>query len=148
MTPRISGGGYCVVLVERWIRLIGFIALMGLWPMPLTAIGRDLDGRYATSPLKARFDQLKSRTGPCCSNADGYVMEDADWEAKNGHCRVRVQAYPDSKVRGWIDVPDDSVITEHNKVGRTMVWPVYSRLTTEGERDHIWIRCFMPGSMT
>jgi len=40
------------VLVERWIRLIGFIALMGLWPMPLTAIGRDLDGRYANSPLK------------------------------------------------------------------------------------------------
>ena len=100
------------------------------------------------SPLKAWFDQLKSRTGPCCSNADGYVVDDADWEATNGHYRVRLPEYPDSKVMVWIDVPDDSVITEPNKAGRTMVWPVYSRLTTEGERDHIWIRCFMQGSMT
>ena len=128
--------------------LIGLVALMGLWLMPLTAMGRDFDGRYATSPLKAWFDQLKSRTGPCCSNADGYVVEDADWEATNGHYRVRLPEYPDSKVMVWIDVPDDSVITEPNKAGRTMVWPVYSRLTTKGERDHIWIRCFMPGSMT
>src|SRR5215471_21418492 len=44
--------------------LIGLVALMGLWLMPLTAMGRDFDGRYATSPLKAWFDQLKSRTGP------------------------------------------------------------------------------------
>ena len=110
--------------------------------------GGDLDGRYATSPLKPWFDQLKSRNGPCCSNADGYVVEDADWEAKNGHYRVRVPEYPDSKVMVWIDVPDDSVITEPNKAGRTRVWPVYSRLTTEDERDHIWIRCFVPGSMT
>ena len=143
MTPRSSGGS-CAVLDVRWIPLVGFIAL---WLTPLTAIGRDLDGRYATSPLKPWFEQLKSRAGPCCSNADGYVVDDADWEAKNGHYRVRVPQYPDSKVMVWIDVPDDSLITEPNKAGRTMVWPVYSRLTTEGERDQIWIRCFMPGSM-
>ena len=130
------------------VPLIGFIALMGLWLTPLTAIGRDLDGRYANSPLKPWFDQLKSGNGACCSNADGYVVEDTDWEAKNGHFRVRVPEYPDSKVMVWIDVPNDSVITEPNQAGRTMVWPIYSRLTTEGERDHIWIRCFMPGSMT
>jgi hypothetical protein len=130
------------------IRLIGFIALMGLWLMPLTSMGRELDGRYANSPLKPWFDQLKSRNGPCCSNADGYVVEDADWEAKNGHYRVRVPEYPDSKVMVWTDVPDDSVITEHNKAGRTIVWPVYPLLTTEDEGYHIWIRCFMPGSMT
>ncbi len=41
----------------------------------------------------------------------------------------------------WIDVPDDAVITEPNKAGRTMVWP----MRFEGE---ISIRCFMPGSMT
>ena len=137
------------MLVVRWIPLIGFIAPMGLWLMPLTAMARDLDGRYATSPLKPWFDQLKSRNGPCCSNADGYVVEDADWEAKNGHYRVRVPEYPDSKVMVWIDVPDDSVITEHNKAGRTMVWPAYfSSTEEEDQRYHIWIRCFMPGSMT
>jgi hypothetical protein len=137
------------VLVVRCIRLIGFIAPIGLWLMPSTAMGLDLDGRYANSPLKPWFDQLKSRNGPCCSNADGYVVEDADWEAKNGHYRVRVPEYPDSKVMVWIDVPAGSVITEQNKLGRTMVWLAYSLPTTEGESyPQIWIRCFMPGSMT
>jgi hypothetical protein len=135
------------MLVVRWNLLMGFIATMELWLMPLAATGRDLDGRYANSPLKPWFDQLKSRNGPCCSNADGYVVEDADWEAKNGHYRVRVPKDPDSKVMVWIDVPDDAVITEHNKAGRTMVWPVYAGFV-EGESYHIWIRCFMPGSMT
>jgi hypothetical protein len=32
---------------------------MGLWLMPSTAMGRDLDGHYANSPLKPWFDQLK-----------------------------------------------------------------------------------------
>ena len=63
------------MLVVRWIPLIGLIAPMGLWLMPLTAMGRDLDGHYANSPLKPWFDQLKSRNGACCSNADGYVVE-------------------------------------------------------------------------
>ena len=82
------------MLIVRWIPLVGFIAFMELWLMPLTAMGRDLDGRYTNSPLKSWFDQLKSRNGPCCSNADGYVVEDADWEAKNGHYRVRVPNSP------------------------------------------------------
>ena len=48
------------MLVVRWIPLIGFIALMGLWLMPWTAMGRDFDVRYANSPLKPWFEQLKS----------------------------------------------------------------------------------------
>ena len=40
----------------------------------------------------------------------------------------------------WIMVPDDAVITEPNRAGRTMVWPVKDSLG-------ISIRCFMPGSM-
>lgn len=59
------------MLVVRWIPLVAFITSMGLWLTPLTAMGRDLDGRYANSPLKSWFDQLKSGNGPCCSNADG-----------------------------------------------------------------------------
>src|SRR5262245_47257313 len=92
-----SSRGRWVVLVERWITQIGFISAMGLWLMPMLALGRDLDGRYANSPLKPWFDQLKSRQGPCCSDADGYVVEDADWEAKNGRYRVRVPKSPVSK---------------------------------------------------
>ena len=149
VTIMLAFWGRCVVPVVRWISLIGFVAPMGLWLMPLPAMGRDLDGRYANSPLKPWLDQLKSRNGPCCSNADGYVVEDADWEAKNGHYRVRVPEYPDAKVMVWIDVPDNSVITAPNKAGRTMVWPVYFVPDTEDESyPYIWIRCFMPGSMT
>ena len=131
------------MLVVRWNPLVRFVVATGLSLMPLLALGRDLDGRYASSPLKPWFDQLKSLNGLCCSKADGYVVEDADWEAKDGHYRVRVPEGSASKVMVWIDVPDSSVITEPNKAGRTMVWPVYYE-----SYPYIWIRCFMPGSMT
>lgn len=95
---------------------------------------RDPDGRYAGSPLKEWFDSLKSGKGPCCSDADGTAVSDVDWESGNGHYRVRIEG-------DWVDVPDEAVITEPNRAGRTMVWPIrgYGGLT---------IRCFMPGSMT
>jgi hypothetical protein len=97
------------------------------------AMARD-DGRYANSPLKSWFDSLKSGKGPCCSDADGSALSDVDWESKDGHYRVRLEGQ-------WIDVPEDAVITEPNRVGRTMVWPIKGTLG-------ISIRCFMPGSMT
>jgi len=52
---------------------------------------------------------------------------------KGRHYRVRLENI-------WIDVPDDALITEPNRVGRTMGWP----LRFDGQ---ILIRCFMPGSM-
>src|SRR6266568_3194353 len=86
------------------------------------------DGRYSQSPLKQWFDSLKSGKGPCCSDADGYALSDVDWESGNGHYRVRIDGE-------WYEVPDDAVITEPNRVGRTMVWPMrgYQGLS---------IRCF------
>jgi hypothetical protein len=98
-----------------------------------SASARD-DGRYANSPLEPWFDSLRSGKGPCCSDADGVAVADPDWESKEGHYRVRLDGE-------WIMVPDDAVITEPNRAGRTMVWPVRG---TQG----ISIRCFMPGSMT
>jgi hypothetical protein len=79
------------------------------------------------------FDRLASGKGLCCSFADGLAVADPDWESKNGHYRVRLG-------NEWIDVPDDAVITEPNRAGRTMVWPWRFD-------DQISIRCFMPGSM-
>jgi hypothetical protein len=98
-----------------------------------TAQARD-DGRYSQSPLKPWFDSLKSGKGPCCSDADGFAVSDPDWESRSGHYVVRID-------NQWIDVPDDAVITEPNRVGRTMVWPIKGSLG-------ISIRCFLPGSMT
>ena len=92
------------------------------------------DGRYTLSPLKPWFDSLKSGKGPCCSDADGFAVSAPDWESKNGRYLVRID-------NEWVEVPDDAVITEPNRVGRTMVWPIKGSLG-------ISIRCFMPGSMT
>lgn len=109
------------------------LLLAALMVYTQSAVGRD-DGRYADSPLKPWFDSLRSHLGPCCSNADGVAVDDPDWESHDGHYRVRLDGQ-------WIDVPDDAVITEPNRAGRTMVWPVKTAFG-------ISIRCFMPGSMT
>jgi hypothetical protein len=47
----------------------------------------------------------------------------------------------DRNIMVWVDVPEDAVITEPNRAGRTMVWPIWGY---QGPT----IRCFMPGSMT
>jgi hypothetical protein len=106
------------------------------------AFARD-DGRYANSALKPWFDSLRSGKGPCCSDADGYALSDVDWEAKAGRYRVRIPTsnYPaDAQSMIWVDVPEDAVLSEPNRAGRTMVWPIWG---TQGPS----IRCFMPGSM-
>jgi hypothetical protein len=97
---------------------------------------RDLDGRYAAQnpELHRWFESLRSAKGPCCSDADGSAVSDVDWETAGGHYRVRIDGE-------WIDVPDEAVITEPNRIGRTMVWPIRGYLG-------MTIRCFMPGSMT
>jgi hypothetical protein len=80
--------------------------------------------------LKAWFDGLRSGKGPCCSDADGSAISDSDWESKDGHYRVRVPRYGyvlngQQQELVWVDVPDEAVISEPNRVGRTMVWPIY-----------------------
>ncbi|MBR0778761.1 hypothetical protein JQ625_28375 [Bradyrhizobium diazoefficiens] len=96
--------------------------------------------------LKAWFDGLRSGKGPCCSDADGSALSDTDWESRDGHYRVRVprRGYvleDQQQEFVWIDVPEEAVISEPNRVGRTMVWPIYGYMG-------VTIRCFMPGSMT
>jgi hypothetical protein len=113
-----------------WLLTLGILAAYCFG----AASARDLDGRYADSPLREWFDHLASGKGLCCSMADGEIVADPDWESKDGHYRVRLE-------NEWFDVPDDSVITEPNRAGRTMVWPL--RIGAA-----ISIRCFMPGSMT
>jgi hypothetical protein len=122
----VSSIRFCVVLV---------IILLG----QQLAHARDPDGRYANSPLKSWFEKLASGKGPCCSDADGSVVLDSDWETKDGHYRVRIK-------NKWWDVPAESVITEPNRFGRTMVWPIY--YWKLDSLEYVEIRCFMPGAMT
>jgi hypothetical protein len=129
---------------RRWVALRGMplISVVAAMALPmLPALGRDLEGRYKDSALHDWFEHLASGKGLCCSYADGYVVTDADWETKDSHYRVRVPRAAGSKDIIWVDVPDEAVITEPNKAGRTMVWPLYGY-------EGVSIRCFMPGSMT
>lgn len=120
--------------------LIVLVSLV--WPFAFT-YARD-DGRYANSALKPWFDSLRSGKGPCCSDADGYALADVDWESVDGHYRVRIPRSNDAADKNeliWVDVSEDAVITVPNRVGRTMVWPIWGY---QGPS----IRCFMPGPMT
>jgi hypothetical protein len=118
------------------------IVLLALVAVPSLARDR---GQYAGSPpeLRAWFESLSSGKGPCCSVADGRTIADADWISNRGHYRVRVpRRNDDNSELVWVDVPDDAVITEPNRAGRTIVWPLW--VVGYG----VSIRCFMPGAMT
>jgi hypothetical protein len=101
---------------------------------PSKAPAGDPEGRWKSSPLKPWFNSLASPGGgPCCSQSDGHVVDDPDWESREGHYRVKIDGE-------WIDVPDDRVLKLPNEAGRTMVWPYYND-------GHLVVRCFIPGVM-
>jgi hypothetical protein len=130
---KICGGIHVLGMRSKQLLAISVTCGLALVSAKSPVHARD-DGRYANSPLKAWFDQLRSGKGSCCSDADGTAVSDVDWKTHDGHYRVRLD-------NQWIDVPDDAVITEPNRAGRTMVWPIRGYMGTT-------IRCFMPGSMT
>ena len=125
-------------VAKRIPKLTIFLAIVmasALAALPSTeSRARDFDGRFANSPLHDWFNQLKSGKGLCCSFADGATVEDPDWNISEGHYRVRIDA-------NWYDVPDDAVIAEPNRFGKTMVWPYFS------DGKLLYIRCFMPGDL-
>jgi hypothetical protein len=122
----------CEISMFGSIRSCAVVAVM-LLAIPL-AHGRDRDGRHANSPLHDWFEQLSSKAGRCCSDADGMTLSDVDWESHDGHYRVRIDDE-------WVDVPDDALVTEPNRAKVSMVWPIWLN-------GHPHVRCFMPGSMT
>ena len=111
------------------VAIVPAVVVVGRW-----AYAHD-DARFANSPLKPWFDQLKSGNGLCCSFADGVTIEDVDWDVHQGHYRVRLHG-------AWVPVPDDAVVTEPNRYGRSVVWPY------QDSGGVTRIRCFMPGAGT
>jgi len=89
------------------------------------------------------FMSLQSKKGPCCDGMDALHLKDVDWESQNkesSHIRVRIPATSmDDTTLAWVDVPDDAVITEPNKDGSTLVWPMYGYMGVS-------VRCFMFGA--
>jgi hypothetical protein len=108
------------------------LLLVPILLFPSSSSARD-DGRYANSPLKGWFDQLASGKGLCCSFADGFSVQDVDWDTQEGRYRVRLHGE-------WILVPENAVVTEPNKFGPAVVWPY---MDSEGTTQ---IRCFLPGA--
>ncbi|WP_247386359.1 MULTISPECIES: hypothetical protein [unclassified Bradyrhizobium] len=105
----------------------------GLAVLATSAAAHD-DGRFANSPLKPWFESLQAGSGKCCTDADGYMVADVDWESDRGRYRVRIDD-------AWVEVPDGALVTGPNRFGRTMVWKHY----LDGRPQ---VRCFMPGSMS
>jgi hypothetical protein len=105
-----------------------------------SSLGAHDDGRFENSRLKPWFEHLASRRGLCCAMADGHLVDDPDWtivpdqSQRRFHYRVRING-------PWIDVPDDAVITERNRVGKAMVWVVFGDFGMS-------IQCFLPGGLT
>lgn len=97
-------------------------------------LSRD-DGRYANSPLKSWFDQLASGKGLCCSFADGFSIQDVDWDTGGPDGTYRVRMHGE-----WINVPPSAVVTEPNRFGPAVVWPY---MDGDGQTQ---IRCFLPGA--
>lgn len=112
-----------------------------------SALTRDR-GQYAQSDpdTKRWFNGLgNQRGGSCCSDADGFKIDDPNWqqvgegEIGDGdavHYRVRIDG-------AWIDVPDWAVVKGGNRVGYAIVWPVGG-----GDGVPVRIRCFLPGTLT
>ena len=133
MRPNRHAAAVDVVVTTIYKLTIALVILCVTVFIPNHLYARD-DGRFANSPLKEWFDRLASGKGLCCSFADGFSVQDVDWDTQDGHYRVRVYGQ-------WLVVPDSAVVTEPN-LGPAVVWPYNDRY------GNTQIRCFMPGAGT
>ena len=101
--------------------------------LPIFAIGPARAHDHDHPELNGWYESLHSGKGPCCDGSDAKRVDDADWDSRDGHYRVRIDGE-------WVDVPNGAVVDGPNRAGRTMVWPYYMD-------GHPKARCFMPGSM-
>jgi hypothetical protein len=118
----------------RYRSLILVVFLVGFHSV---SIARDVDGKYAQGNpgIHAWMEGLRSGKGPCCSDADGTAISDVDWKTTGDPARPYKVFIDDA----WVPVEATAVITEPNKIGKTMVWPIRGYQGTT-------VRCFMPGS--
>jgi len=57
-----------------------------------------------------------------------------DWRSQGGRYQVRLSD-------AWIDVPDDAVIPEPNRIGQTVVWFVH-------QNGKPVVTCFLAGALS
>jgi hypothetical protein len=101
---------------------------------------RDPTGKWAGDPLQPWFQSLQNKTGNyCCAEADGYPLDEGEWDMKNNNYRVFLHGE-------WIVVPDEAVILGPNKFGKAIVWTWPYDVLKWGGGGSNPIRCFIPGS--
>ena len=101
--------------------------------LPIDRISHARAHDHQRPQLNGWYASLRSSKGSCCNGTDAKRVDDADWDTKDDHYRVRIDGE-------WVDVPKDAVADGPNRAGRTMVWPYYLH-------GHPKVCCFMPGSM-
>jgi hypothetical protein len=114
------------------------------YPLLLAAaviLVRDPTGKWAGDPLRPWFESLRNKAGmSCCARADGYPVDDGEWDIEGNHYRVFLNGE-------WSIVPDDVVILSPNKFGKAIVWlALQGELDTDRPPLSTRILCFMPGS--
>lgn len=111
-----------------------FIAAL-LCLLPLAGFAHDM----MHPELNGWFTSLRSSGGAwCCDGQEATHVADVDWRVQDGHYQVRINQYQDgSGAFVWVTVPDNALIKQPNKDGRTLVWPIYGNVPT--------VRCFLPG---
>lgn len=130
---------------ERRDQLLGWLTtilvilfVVGVMFAIKVALGRDLSGRYAQASPEIRqwFNSLTNKQrGPCCAFADGYRVDNPDWEI-TGDPAKPYRVYVDGT---WLDVPDYAVVDSSNKLGYPIVWP--------SKQDNVpFVRCFLSGT--
>jgi len=67
-------------------------------------------------------------------------------EGSKKHCQLNPIWAADAFEGRWVDVPDDAVITELNRAGRTMIWPYTADRGTD--HPHTEIRSCVPKTLS
>jgi hypothetical protein len=84
--------------------------------------------------LNSWYESLRSGKGPCCDGSDATKLKDVEWQTQNlqhSHYKVLLPAQPivnpdaPPGAMVWVDVPDEAVLSEPNKAGETLVWPLW-----------------------
>ena len=114
--------GHAAPIMEATMYRLMSLAALTFWLttilLPAQLVARD-DGRFANSPLKPWFDRLASGKGLCCSFADGFSVQDVDWE-------TIVYEF----MGNGLSCLTTPVVTEPDRFGPTVVWPITTATAT------------------
>jgi hypothetical protein len=79
----------------------------------------------------------------CCSLNDGDFVEE---DIRDGKYWIRCALDSPCPLKEWTEVPDEKVIKEPNKLGRSAVWWDQQRVNGSPVGPY-QVRCFAPGAL-